>query len=229
MGSPLPPQIFVIFSTSNFSSHTLLVYIMFHKMWDRNSRGRITPATVDQDDLSLLSTGFSNNLWADSPTHWRQPTWQTKEFPNILGRGALHRAAAWIRDELDPVIAQEGPKSLLQDDVVSIHTLLIAIQQHDVSLSTLKVSRIHLAIMDICGKATRWPTKLAIQADHAVTHLESLFGPLKQIRLPLFEPGGRLSGVCLPADITKEVRKLSLSHLLPNFLDGNQRHLPFTL
>lgn len=181
-------------------------------MWDSNKRSNSRPV-VNQDDLPSLSTGFSNNLWADSPTQWRQTNWQTAPLPEILGRGALRRTASWIRDDLDPMIAQEGPKSLLQDDVVSIHALLIKIQQHEIPLYTLKFSRIHLAIGDICGKATRWPTKLAIEAERAVAHLECSFGPLKQIRLPLFEPGGRLSGVCLAGDITQEVRSYSVFSL----------------
>lgn len=87
------------------------------------------------------------------------------DSPAILSAANLRETAAWIRDVLDPLVAREGPNELHPDDVLTLHTTLLSLQKWPVSKWTLKYSRIGLAIMEICGKATRWPAKLADEAD----------------------------------------------------------------
>jgi hypothetical protein len=116
---------------------------------------------------------------------------------------SLKSAAGWVRDELDPIIAREGPSSLQPDDVLTIHNLLVSIKSAPPAFQVVSFSRIHLAIQAICGKATRWPTKLADEADMAMDAIESRHGPVGKIKFPLFETGGRLWNVCEPQDTTK--------------------------
>jgi hypothetical protein len=124
---------------------------------------------------------------------------------SLLDPESLKSSAGWIRDELDPVVAREGPSSLEPDDVLTVHNLLVSIKGAPPTLQVISFSRIHLAIQAICGKATRWPTKLADEADTAMDAIEIRHGPVRGIRFPLFESGGRLWNVCEPQDTTKGV------------------------
>jgi hypothetical protein len=119
---------------------------------------------------------------------------------SVLDPESLRSSAGWIRDELDPIVAREGPSSLEPDDVLTVHNLLVSIKSAPPMLQVISFSRIHLAIQAICGKATRWPTKLADEADRAMDAIEIRHGPVRGIRFPLFEPGGRLWNVCEPQD-----------------------------
>lgn len=89
----------------------------------------------------------------------------SNEPPAILSPSDLRETAAWIRDVLDPLVAREGPNELHPDDVLSLHTILLSLQKWTVTRWTLRYSRIGLAILEICGKCTRWPAKLAEEAD----------------------------------------------------------------
>jgi hypothetical protein len=133
------------------------------------------------------------------------------EYPQLLMPGQLRRTAAWIRDILDPVVAREGPDALRADDVLAIHTLLLALQIYDVSQYALRFSRIHLAVAEICGRATRWPKKLVDESDRVIAYLEVKFGPMKHIKVPLFDLDGRLFGICERSDITRDVSELGYS------------------
>jgi hypothetical protein len=124
---------------------------------------------------------------------------------SLLNPESLKSSAGWIRDELDPIVAREGPSSLQPDDVLTVHNLLVSIKSVPPALQVISFSRIHLAIQAICGKATRWPTKLADEADMAMDAIESRHGPVRRIRFPLFEAGGRLWNICEPQDTTKGV------------------------
>jgi hypothetical protein len=136
------------------------------------------------------------------------------DYSELLLPGQLRRTTAWIRDILDPTVAREGPDALRADDVLAIHTLLLVLQTHHVSQYVLRFSRIHLAVTEICGRATRWPKKLVDESDRVMAHLEMKFGSLKHIKAPLFDLDGRLSGVCERSDITKAVSKLGMPSLL---------------
>ncbi|KAF2418048.1 hypothetical protein EJ08DRAFT_707452 [Tothia fuscella] len=168
---------------------------------------------------------FSPKAIASSGTKWGQLTWKERDIPESLKPEALRCAAAWIRDDLDPLVAREGPKALGQDEIISIHTLLILMQQHQIPLHTLRFSRIHLAIDELRGKATRWPKMLVMEADCVVEYLVSTYGPLKHIRTPLYEKGGRLSGVCLPGDITKQALINRFRQQNPELVDNTRAYV----
>lgn len=137
--------------------------------------------------------------------NWQRMSWVSQEVPSSIAPENLRKTAAWIRDDLDPLVAREGPQALLLDDVLTIHTLLLALQNVQIGIQALRISRIHLAVAEICGKATRWPAKLADEADRVLAHLEDSYGSLQSIRIPLFENKGRLFGICTAGDNSREV------------------------
>jgi hypothetical protein len=136
----------------------------------------------------------------------RVVTWFGQEIPDILHPHALRQIASHIRDTLDPLVAREGASALEPDDVLTVHTLLVSLQTFRVPLAAIRYSRIHLAVAEMCGKATRWPAKLADEAEAVVRSLELHYGPLMQIKPPLFNTYGRLWRVCEPHETSKAVR-----------------------
>lgn len=122
-----------------------------------------------------------------------------------LSLTSLKQTASWIRDELERQVARDGPNALKPNDVLLLHTLLLDLQDAPTSIHTLRHSRIYLAVQEICSKASRWPGKLIDEADRLVEVWEEEFGPLKNIRTPLYQMGGRLYGICEPSDTTREV------------------------
>jgi hypothetical protein len=135
----------------------------------------------------------------------KKGTWAGQEVPDVLHPQSLKLSASRIRDVLDPLVSREGPSVLDPDDVLELHTLLTTLQTFRIPLAAFRYSRIHFAIADICGKATRWPAKLVNEADVAVRLIEKQHGPLKQIRTPLYSNSGRLFQICDRHEITKTV------------------------
>jgi hypothetical protein len=131
--------------------------------------------------------------------------WIEGDLPPYLRRDELKAIASKIRDDLDPLIAREGPTALHPDDALTINNILTGLQHHRVSVYSIRYSRMHLAVDAICGKATRWPSKLADQADLVIQIFVKRYGPLEKLRPLLFGSGGRLYKVCKPSDITREV------------------------
>lgn len=117
----------------------------------------------------------------------------------------LFQQARWIRDILDPQVAQGGPDALPSDDILSIVEMLRKVQDADISLRDLRFCRMHLVVSAISGCATRWPAKLVDRCDAIKKAWEAKYGsPLKSLGTPLYEPGGRLHGICEPTDLSKE-------------------------
>ena len=116
----------------------------------------------------------------------------------------LRRQARWIRDDLDPQVARDGPDALHSDDILTLDEFLRRLLTSSVRLEDIRFSRLHLAILGICGLATRWPKKLIERADTLRGVWEVEHGPLERLLPPLYEPGGRLHGLCKPEDLSKE-------------------------
>ena len=116
----------------------------------------------------------------------------------------LRKQARWIRDELDPQVARDGPDALHSDEILRLDEFLRRLLASDVRLEDIRVSRLHLAISGISGRATRWPKKLIDKSDILRAAWEAEHGPLSQLVPPLYEPGGRLHGICKPEDLSKE-------------------------
>ena len=116
----------------------------------------------------------------------------------------LLEQARWIRDDLDPQVARDGPDALHSDDILTLDSFLRRLLNSKVSLEDIRFSRLHMAIAAIAGKATRWPKKLIERSDQVMEAWEAQHGSLKGLGIPLYEPGGRLHGICKPDDLSKE-------------------------
>ncbi len=129
---------------------------------------------------------------------------QGQTTASIFNLGYLRQQARWIRDDLDPQIARDGPDALHSDDLLTLDSFLRRLQSSKVPVEDIRFSRLHLAILLIGGKATRWPSKLIERADALEAKWKGDYGPLKSIEPLLYETGGRLNGICKPEDLSKE-------------------------
>lgn len=95
----------------------------------------------------------------------------------------LTAQAHWIRNSLDLQIAQSGPEALSANDLLEIDSFLRSLLYYaeGLSLATLRSSRIHLAILDICGRATRWPLKVIERSEAIGQVWEGRYGVLSGI------------------------------------------------
>ena len=116
----------------------------------------------------------------------------------------LRQQARWIRDDLDPQVARDGPDALHSDDVLTLDEFLRKLLTSNINLEDIRFSRLHVAISSISGLATPWPKKLIGRADAVRAVWEAKHGPLTKLATPLYEPGGRLNGICKPEDLSKE-------------------------
>ncbi|GAB7361818.1 hypothetical protein MBLNU230_g1860t1 [Neophaeotheca triangularis] len=142
--------------------------------------------------------------------------------PDDLSAEALRKKARWIRDVLDPRIAQNGAEALKADEILTLDEFLRKLLTTTINVDDLRYSRMHLAVSDIAGCATRWPSRLIARCNALIDAWEGQFGPLKAMGTPLYEPGGRLHGICKPTDLSRE-------RLLVNWLkNANDKLSPST-
>ncbi|KAK4989859.1 hypothetical protein LTR50_002906 [Elasticomyces elasticus] len=90
------------------------------------------------------------------------------------------------------------------DDVLGLNDFFQELRLSNISLDDIRYSRIHKAILDISGKATRWPSKLIDRCDAIIDIWQAKYGDLSQLGTMLYEPGGRLHGICKPEDTSCE-------------------------
>lgn len=123
-----------------------------------------------------------------------------------LSRPKLKRLAVWIRDELDPLVAREGPDILRPDDVLALREALVALSQAPgLTALDLRATGIHRAVQDIAGVATRWPGGLCDDCDKILSLWTIKFGPFSQLRPFLYGRGGRLEGIANANEYSREV------------------------
>ena len=114
-----------------------------------------------------------------------------------LSRDFLLQRARWIRDTLDRQVARDGPDALTSDDLLTMDDLIRKLMDCENSREDIRYSRIHLAIKIVTGFATRWPTKLIERCETLQAAWLSKFGDLPGVFDGLlYEPGGRLHGIC---------------------------------
>lgn len=134
----------------------------------------------------------------------------TVNLPTLdLSRPRLRQISHWIRDELDPLVAREGPELLRADDVLSLHDVFQALKtSSSVTALDLRATGIHKAVMEISGMATRWPGRLADDCDQLISLWSARFGRLEELHPFLYGRGGRLEGI---ASIDETNRLVSCS------------------
>lgn len=125
-----------------------------------------------------------------------------------MSRSKLKQIAHWIRDDLDILVAREGPNALRPDDVLTLHELFVALRQPaTITVRDLRASGIHKAVRDIAGIATRWPGRLCDDCDKIISIWTSKFGRLDDLHPFLYGRGGRLEGIASVSEYTREVYK----------------------
>lgn len=133
-----------------------------------------------------------------------EPNTSSHHTASIYNPHHLLSQSRWIRDDLDPQVARDGPNALSSDDILTLDELLRRLLTSQVPVEDIQFSRLHYAILSISGQATRWPTKLIERADAVRAEWEKRYGSLKTMGVRLYESGGRLDGVCKPEDLSKE-------------------------
>ena len=122
-----------------------------------------------------------------------------------LSRTRLRQVSHWIRDELDPLVAREGPDQLRADDLLTLHDIFQALKTSSVTALDLRATGIHRAVIEIAGKATRWPGRLADDCDRLIYLWTAKFGPLADLPPFLYGRGGRLEGIASPEESSNAV------------------------
>ncbi|KAF1998341.1 hypothetical protein P154DRAFT_249426 [Amniculicola lignicola CBS 123094] len=122
-----------------------------------------------------------------------------------LSRTRLRQLAHWIRDDIDPVVAQEGHDKLRPDDVIALHEFFQALRySNTVTTLDLRATGIHRAVMDVAGLATRWPGRLVNECDQLLDVWTARFGPLGELYPFIYDRGGRLEGIASPLQHSKD-------------------------
>lgn len=140
-----------------------------------------------------------------------QPGSPTKKSPvrseqaSILDLQYLKSRVSWIRDELDPLVARDGPDTLRPDTVIILFKFFEQLRTCQLTQEAIRDSRIHLALIEISRRATRWPVRLIEEAEEIILKWESEWGPLSNIKVNLYDTGGRLHGISTPEDIQREL------------------------
>ncbi|KAJ4987100.1 hypothetical protein SVAN01_07388 [Stagonosporopsis vannaccii] len=132
------------------------------------------------------------------------PLLVTSPGPDI-SRHRLKQFTSWIRDELDVLVAREGPNVLHPDDVVTLHDLFVALR-HSTTITALdlRATGIHKAVMAIAGVATRWPRRLCDDSDKIIALWTTKFGPLEELYPFLYGRRGRLESIASQVDYSPE-------------------------
>ncbi|KAH7066617.1 hypothetical protein BKA63DRAFT_582788 [Paraphoma chrysanthemicola] len=122
-----------------------------------------------------------------------------------LSRSRLKALAKWVRDDLDVLVAREGPDVLRPDDVLTLHEIFIALRQSsNITALDLRATGIHRAVQDVAGVATRWPGRLCDDCDKIIALWQAKFGPFNQLRPFLYGRGGRLEGIASVTEYSRE-------------------------
>ncbi|CAD0095890.1 unnamed protein product [Aureobasidium vineae] len=155
---------------------------------------------------------------------WKLPTHIEKA--SVLDLNYLKGRVSWIRDELDPLVARDGPNTLRPDTVIVLFRFFEQLRTSYLNLETIRDSRVHLALIEISRRATRWPVRLIEEAEEIIFKWESEWGPLSSIKVNLYDTGGRLHGISTPEDIQREALLLKWSRketawVNPNFARRN--------
>lgn len=133
---------------------------------------------------------------------------RSNSTPSDLSHLRLKRLATWIRDELDVLVAREGPDILRPDNALTLHEVFVALQQAEhITISDLRATGIHKAVQDIAGVATRWPGRLCDDCDNIISVWKTRFGDFRNLHPFLYGRGGRLEGIASATEYSREVRR----------------------
>jgi hypothetical protein len=143
------------------------------------------------------------------------------EQATVLDLQYLKGRVSWIRDDLDPLVARDGPHTLQPDTVIVLFKFFAQLRASYLPLETIRDSRIHLALIDIARRATRWPARLIEEAEDIIFRWESEWGPLSSIKVNIYGIGGRLHGISTPEDLQRELLLAKWSRKNTAWVDPN--------
>ncbi|KAI1605670.1 YDG-SRA domain containing protein [Pyrenophora tritici-repentis] len=142
-----------------------------------------------------------------------------------LSRTRLKQIARWIRDELDLLVAREGPDILRPDDVVTLHETFIALRQaQNITVSDLRATGIHIAVRELAGVATRWPGRLCDDCDKIIDIWTARFGSFSDIHPFLYGRGGRLEGISSIHEHSREALLKRWARTCPDKIHPKRSH-----
>lgn len=138
---------------------------------------------------------------------------------SILDSSNLKAHSQWIRSTLDPLIARDGPEAISVEDALYLDQFLRKLLLVTISVQEIRLSRIHLALLEIAGRSTRWPHRLIERAEAVIKVWEARVGRLAEIGIELLGTGGRLDGIATLAS-------LAADNLLMTWLKQGDKVLP---
>ncbi|KAF2259900.1 hypothetical protein CC78DRAFT_585411 [Lojkania enalia] len=142
-----------------------------------------------------------------------------------LSRPRLRQLAAWIRDDLDPVIAQDGPEILKPDDVLTLHEAFLDLRlSQTITALDLRATGIHRAVMEVAGTATRWPGRLADDCDKIIDAWSAKFGRLDELHPFMYGRGGRLEGIASFEESSKSALLKRWKRMCPKNITRSRSH-----
>lgn len=145
--------------------------------------------------------------------------------PVNISRPRLKQLATWIRDDLDILVAREGPDVLRPDDLLILHDTFVTFRVADnITVSDLRATGIHKAVQDISGVATRWPSRLCDDCDKIISVWQAKFGPFRNLHPLLYGRGGRLEGVSSIMEHSREALFRRWANTCPDKLHPRRSH-----
>ena len=111
---------------------------------------------------------------------------------NILQDLLTH--SRFIRDRLAPLVASKGHSALDSDDISTLRSIMVSLNNVPMTLDLLRFSRIDKALR-VIAMGSDWPFAITMQAEELITKWELALGSLKSIHVDLWGPGGRLEGI----------------------------------
>ncbi|CAI6336518.1 unnamed protein product [Periconia digitata] len=171
--------------------------------------------SFSHDSNVVLSSTHPSDVWTSSQG----------VSTNDLSRARLRRMSVWIRDDLDPIVARDGPESLLSDDVLSLHDFFRSLQTSTkITALDLRSTGIHKAILEITGIATRWPGRLCDDCDNIIEIWSAKFGKLENLHPFLYGRGGCLEGIASGGELSKKALLTRWKHDCPDKIAPGVSH-----
>lgn len=110
-------------------------------------------------------------------------------------RVELRTYSRYIRDNLIPLLANEGKIKLNNRDMDVLRSKLNRVNMIPMTIDLLLSSRIEKALFGIAAANVEWPADIPSQARNILRKWEYELGPVHNLHVDLWAPGGRLEGV----------------------------------
>jgi hypothetical protein len=113
---------------------------------------------------------------------------------------------AYMRDILTSRVLTSHDTALDSDVLSEAEEFLELLKRASVDVETLRYSRVHIALEQICATGSKWPMSIVMTAEQLLSQWDSDLGNLNDIRGNLWSIGGRLEGIIKVKDWTAECK-----------------------